>query len=98
MANVLTVNPMKIDTAGATALLSSKLYPQSIRWVGATTAGHQAIVQDKDGNVMWKSVASGSNYVEGEQLDLAKPWDGLLVPTLGSGELFITLRHDPPSS
>jgi hypothetical protein len=99
VANALTVNPLKIDTSGAGLLLASNLYVKSIRWVGATTAGHLASVTDKNDVVVWSSVAAiATNNSEAEQIDANKPWKGLKVPTLQSGVLYITLKHNPPAS
>ena len=97
MANDLTQNPIKIDTAGSSVLTTKKLYPMSIRWVGAATAGHAASITDQNDKVVWSGVAAvGPNNVEAEQINVRKPWNGLKVPTLASGVLWITLKHNPP--
>lgn len=89
MANDLTADPYIIDAAAATVLSTINLYIKSIRWVGGTTAGHTAIIHDKNSNVIWSSVASGANYVESE---IIEQWvDGLIVPTLASGVLYIQI-------
>lgn len=89
MANDISADPWIIDTAAATVLSTNMLNIKSIRWVGATTAGHTAIIHDKDSNVIWSSVASGANYVESE---IVEQWvHGLIVPTLASGVLYIQL-------
>ena len=99
MSNVLTTNPLKIDTAGSAVLLASNLFPMSVRWVGATTAGHVAEITDKNDVPVWKSVAAiATNNAEAEQVNAKKPWKGLKVPTLASGVLYITLKHAPPAS
>lgn len=88
MANDLTYNPLVIDTAAATTLISYPIFVKSIRWVGATTAGHTVSVQDPDGNVLWSSVAGGSNNIEADLIE--RIWqDGFAVPTLQSGTLYI---------
>lgn len=93
MANNLTGFFMLIDTPGGGALLTEPVSIQKIRWVGATTAGHTAVVADSNNNVFWESVASGANYVESEDfstLNLSqRGMVGLKVPTLGSGKLEI---------
>lgn len=77
-----------VDTAGAAMVTTETVKIKSIRWEGGTTAGHQAIVQDDQGGVIWQSVASGANYVESE---LIERWfiGGFKVPTLQSGRLHI---------
>jgi hypothetical protein len=91
MANDLTKNPLIIDTAAPTVLLpaTQPMRVKSVRWVGATTAGHLAEIQDANNNVLWSSVAAGANNVEGE---LEEVWwrEGMKVPTLQSGVLYIT--------
>lgn len=93
MANDLTKNPFIVDTAGATAIFSDALAISTIEWIGATTAGHRAVVKDKDGNVMWESFANGSNFIDRKAFDsypFSKFQRGLIVDTLGSGKLYIT--------
>lgn len=82
-------DPIIIEVASAAILFSSRLYIKSIRWVGGTTAGHTAVIQDQKGNVIWASEASGANYVESE---IIEQWiDGLIVPTLASGKIYIQI-------
>lgn len=89
MANNVTNRPIIIDTPGADILVAGVLRVKGIRWVGATTAGHQAEVQDANDNRKWASIASGANYVESDLLTDEKLWNGLKVPTLQSGTLYI---------
>ena len=93
MANDLTKNPLVIDTASGSPALTTFIRIKKIRWIGATTAGHQAIVQDQNSNLCWESVASGANYTEETDFNLNGPQrmvlSGLRVPTLGSGKLEI---------
>lgn len=90
MANDLTASPLIIDTASSTMLVEVPIFIKRIRWVGATTAGHQVIIQDVNGRVLWESVAAGANNVESESQDAVGLWPtGFKVPTLGSGKLYI---------
>jgi len=99
MSNVITNNPLVIDTASSTAVTSGTFVAWMIRWVGATTAGHTASIQDKNGNVRWASEASGANYVEETHFE-AKPqiFEGLKVPTLASGIVYIYVYDRIPIS
>ena len=97
MANDLSKNPWVVDTASATAILTSWAAVAQIQWIGATTAGHEAIIQDQDGRVLWRRLAQGANqnfetvYAEaGQHGGRGRNVNGLLVPTLGSGILYIT--------
>lgn len=91
MANSVTAtNPRHhiIDTADAGLIVSVSTVIKRVRWTGATTAGHQAVIQDASNRVVWESVAPAANYVEvDEVMDLAR--GGYKVPTLGSGKLYI---------
>jgi arylamine N-acetyltransferase len=89
VANNLVQRPFVIDTPDANPLFTQPLRVQAIRWVGATTAGHLAIVQDQTGVEKWRAVAAGSNHVESDYMHDEKLWNGLKVPTLGSGVLYI---------
>ena len=94
MANDLTKQPWKVGTAAATVLSADALRVRGVRWVGATTAGHTAVIQDKNARIVWSSVATGANYVESDMVntgDRGWDWDGLIVPTLASGILYIEL-------
>lgn len=91
MGNDVTSNPWVLDSTGA--VTTDLLRVKGIRWVGATTAAHAAILKDKNGKVKWSSVASGANYVESDTI-YTRPgqnWDGLTVDTLGSGKLYVEL-------
>ena len=95
MANDLTNNPWVIDTAAATVLTAMRLRVRGVRWVDATTAGHKATIQNAAGKIVWDSTAAAANNVEGDQISDFGPfpdWDGLIVPTLASGKLYIELR------
>jgi hypothetical protein len=91
MANDLNNDPLIIDTPGAGVLITQPIRVKGIRWVGATTAGHQAVIQDQDGKLKWKSIAAGANNIESDFAEREKLWNGLKVPTLQSGELHIEL-------
>lgn len=93
MANNITTNPMVIDTAGAGVIINVSLRIKKLRWVGGTTAGHAAVVKDKEGNIFWESVCPAANYVEETDFALHKSQrnvlNGLIVSTLGSGKLYL---------
>jgi hypothetical protein len=106
MANNLTGNPVIVDTAAATPLLTGMLNITKIRWwdSGADIAeGDSAIVQDAAGAVVWSHRAGGigtvadlvppveSNFVPGHAIK------GLLIPTLTHGTLHIYLDQSRTS-
>lgn len=92
MANSATENPHIIDTAGASLVATGNTRIHNVRWVGATTAGHQAIIQDNAGRVVWESVAPAANYVEKDSIN-REAIGGYKVPTLGSGKLYIDVEY-----
>lgn len=100
MSNVITGNPLVIDTAASTTVTDYTFTVWAIRWVGGTTAGHTISVQDKNGNVKYASVATGANYVEESHLVSPKNesliFDGLKVPTIGSGIIYIYTDSGTP--
>lgn len=89
MANVQNSDIWIVDTAASTMVDSRNVKVKSVRWVGATTAGHAAEIQGVDNRVLWSSVAAGANNVESE---LVERWwmGGFKVPTLASGKLYIS--------
>ena len=66
MPNDLTGNPWVIDTASATPVTTDDVYLDTIRWVGATTAGHQALVKDNkpSPDTLYESLANGANFID----------------------------------
>ena len=96
MANDLTGNPWVVDTASATPITTDDVFLDTIRWVGATTAGHQAIVKDNKGtpDTIYEGLASGANFIDersfgAEYAGPRRVVGGLAVTTLSSGKLYI---------
>lgn len=92
MANDTSTTPWILDTASATPITTETLRPRGIRWIGATTAGHECILQDQAGRRKWHSVAGGANHVEADDLNgIDNLWDGVILATLGSGVVYLEL-------
>jgi hypothetical protein len=89
MVNQVAPRHFLIDTPGVTPVWLSGLSVASITWTGATTAGHQAVVQNAAGSrIIFDAKASEANDFESAVYECG--WvEGLLVPTLGSGKLLI---------
>ena len=90
MANILTKNPYVLDTTGTVVVAGNDadaMMIDFVRWVGATTAGHQCLLKDAAGGIIFDSYATGSNYVE--QAPIRKRYNGLTLTTLASGTLYI---------
>lgn len=86
MANDLSGPVWIIDTAGT--ITTAHVHIQHIRWVKATTAGHQCIITNANDKEVWADVASGVNYVSADRIELSLQ-GGFKVPTLESGKLYI---------
>jgi hypothetical protein len=73
------------DDSGATLKL-----PKGTRvtWQGATTAAHAVLITDAAGVPVFSAVASGANFMYSEIINRDVN-SGFLVPTLGSGKLYI---------
>lgn len=88
MANQITGNPFVVDTADST-LTAAHVVVTGVRWVGATTNGHVAILTDTAGLVKWTSTHATANLGTAEESRIPFPSGGLKVTTLGSGKLYI---------
>lgn len=91
MANALNDRMWVVDTVDADVIDAKNMKVKSVRWVGATDAGHQAIIRDPVLNTtLWEGIGTGVNNSEAE---LKETWwrNGFEVPTLDSGILYITL-------
>ena len=106
MANSLNQNPLVLDTAAATAVLSGPLNVTKIRWVDYNNDiadGDQAVVQDAAGVAVWEArcttVGAGTTTPPGGESDFAPGFrvKGLLVPTLTHGKLYIYLDQSRTS-
>ena len=82
------MKPIIVSAASADKQDNGDTFISHIRWVGATTAAHEAIIKDGNGDVFWRSVANAANYVESDHLERTA-LEGFSVPTLGSGTLYI---------
>ena len=94
MANSLLQNPWSIDTPTLFSLCTGMYVRiKQIRVVGMTTAGHVALLVDDSSNLVWRTVASGANFVESDlhhnEVAVAPPI-GLRAAALQSGTLFVT--------
>ena len=62
----------------------------SLRWVGATAAGHNCRVTDTAGNVIFVGEADGANFTDGWVFD--RKWmNGIIAASMNSGTLQIYL-------
>lgn len=87
MANRLGVNPMVIDTPGAAILFSSNIEIIQLEFIDYGLDTDQITVQDRFGNLVWRANgASDLRPIVSGRLGLI---NGLAVPTLSAGKLFV---------
>ena len=91
MSNVTDQHPWVLDTAGV--ISTDDYYISKLAWVGGTTAGDNLIVHDKNGNVVFESVAAGANHIDelnfsGELLN-SRLFHGFDLETISSGKLYV---------
>jgi len=92
MANVLTTNPIKLDTPAATVLITRLLFVIGIVWdQGASGADDdQAIITDKNTNAFWsQTIQTGSLVPQPFTPSNPVPLAGLIIPTLTHGTVYI---------
>lgn len=58
-----------------------------LRWINATTAGHQLVVKDTAGNTWFESTADGAYFIDIHPV--FSIMDGIVVETMGSGKLYV---------
>ena len=92
MSNVLTKNPLVIDTT-STSLITKTITPTLAYWVGAT-ATHDLTLTDLAGNIILKVKA-----VTGTDTLLFPPdfsVGGLACSVIGSGTVYLYFAEDAP--
>lgn len=94
MAVDATKNPIIVASAdaGTTDILTTVVDVSGVRWVGATTNAHTAVIQDSAARVVWASQAATATLGTPSESTVRFRCGGLRVPTLASGTLYIYLR------
>lgn len=82
-------NPLTITSS--TDVLSEVRNPASLRWTGATTAGHACIITDLDGGILFKSEANGAHFIDGWVFPRGQVVNGIMFTALDSGEVTLYL-------
>ena len=92
MVNSLTHRVWFVDVVATGSVDDRHVFVKSVRWTGAVNAADAAVIDDPvSGGVLWSSVAAGVNNVEAELMETTWP-NGFGVPTLTTGDLYITTR------
>lgn len=66
------------------------LFVKSVRWIGATTAGHRCSLTDAAGHIFFESEANAANFIDGWAF-VNQPAYGITAATMQSGALNIYL-------
>lgn len=98
MANDISCNPLVLDTAAATVVVSNVFKIQSIVWVDSgndMADGDQAILQNKAGKVIWERRLTTPGMIGDLQQTFPEPFpvNGLIVPTLTHGKVYVYWVH-----
>lgn len=97
MANVLTGNPLKLDTTSATDLMPGVvLWAKAIEWVSdGSSAGDLCTLLDAAGNTIFRSLATGDNFKDRAEFPMTpgSPGQRILgvVPTVPNGIVYVYL-------
>ena len=87
-------------TAAADVIVPEKgvaLWIQSISWTGGTTAGHECVISDGDGKVIFRAIIQVANDDRRQNYDglsegSLRAKEGIVITTLGSGVVTVTLK------
>lgn len=94
MANIYNANPIIIDTVMGAGITNERIMPihvKTIRWVGGTTAGHQATITDGSAgaSILWRAICQNANIEINSLLPQMLTWKNFRVTVLASGILYI---------
>jgi len=91
MANVVSGDPLVIDTATATGFPSGILEVYGIFWASATAAD-TCVIKQTDGQQKWSALGTQAPpHFVGQGVT----FNGIQVPTLTAGTLYIYLNQWP---
>ena len=99
MANVITGNPIIIDTAAATVVVSTPFLVSTIKWTvdNGATDNDTVVLQDKLGVVKYEEILTlvTSGTLQAQPITFNPPllFNGLICPTLSGGKVYIYLAQ-----
>ncbi len=94
MANVITGNPIIIDTAAATVIVSTPFRVTAMQWDNGAPANADTVtVKDKLGVVKWNMALATAALGLDTKITFPVPvlFNGLIVSALTRGKLYIYL-------
>lgn len=94
MSNVITGDPLILDTAATTVVVSNLIHVTKVLWAGSDiAAADTAILQDKLGIVKVELGAVGADEHRQADFNPPLPCNGLIMATLGHGKLYVYWDH-----
>lgn len=97
MANAITGNPIILDTAASTVVVSTPFLVSAIKWTvdAGATDNDTVVLQDKKGIVKYEEILTvvTSGSTQAPPINFVPPllFDGLICPTLSGGKVYIYL-------
>jgi hypothetical protein len=85
MANDTTNNPHILDTTGTIYDATKRVRIAGVVYVGATTAGHRAVLTDINDKVIYDLIANGPDPV----IPIGTYPNGLKLASLSSGKVYV---------
>jgi hypothetical protein len=95
MSNDVSSNPLIIDTAATTTVISNKFHVTAIKWTvdNGGADNDTVVLQDQHGKVKYEEilniVTSGPVQAPPINFNPALLFDGLICPTLSGGKVYI---------
>ena len=90
MANVLTTNPIVLDTTGSTSKLTGPMRIKSIRWTGCETNGHGVTLKSANGAyTLFDSVSTQWGMDSFSPYGGINASEGIQLTKIDSGVLYV---------
>jgi len=102
MANDLTNNPLVLDTAAATAIVSNLIHITALKWtVDAGGADNDTcVLSDKNGKVLYEEIlnVATNGTLQAPPINFVPPLkaNGLIMTTLSGGKLYVYWEGNQP--
>lgn len=90
MANDISARPWKIDTPGAGVIFQAQVYIKYVYWFNPIAPADLATITDRNAKNVLPMRAEVAN--QSQTFNIENWFEGLIVPTLASGVLYIHIR------
>ena len=95
MANIVNTNPLVLDTAAATAIITNQIRITALKWTvdNAGADNDTCVLTDKNGNVIYEEIlnvaTNGTLQAPPMNFNPALITSGLIMLTLSGGKLYV---------